>query len=198
MAINNAELARVSTPLTSFSGSVVEPIGKVMLPISLGSYPKRVTKMVMFLVIDTPSAYNVILGRPSLNSFQAIASTYHLKLKFTTPNEIGEEVGDRRQARECYANSLRKELKDRSNEVSSRGKAPITIEELPAAREGEGDPLIAKKRMVEERMGPAEEVKTIKLTQQPDIKTVKIGTLLDSQLESSLVAFLQENISAFA
>ncbi|KAL0313363.1 UNVERIFIED_CONTAM: Transposon Ty3-G Gag-Pol polyprotein [Sesamum radiatum] len=51
---------------------------------------------------------------------------------------------------------------------------------------------------MEERMGPAEEVKTIELTQQPDIRTVKIGTLLDSQLESTLVAFLQKNISAFA
>ncbi|KAL0303252.1 UNVERIFIED_CONTAM: hypothetical protein Sradi_6193300 [Sesamum radiatum] len=87
MGINNAELTKVNTPLTSFSGSIVEPIGEVMLPISLGSYPKRVTRMVRFLVVDAPSAYNVILGRPSLNSFQAIASTYHLKLKFPTPTE---------------------------------------------------------------------------------------------------------------
>ncbi|KAL0399744.1 UNVERIFIED_CONTAM: hypothetical protein Sradi_2317700 [Sesamum radiatum] len=67
MGINNAELIKVNTPLTSFSGSIVEPIGEVMLPISLGSYPKRVTRMVRFLVVDAPSAYNVILGRPSLS-----------------------------------------------------------------------------------------------------------------------------------
>ncbi|KAL0366950.1 UNVERIFIED_CONTAM: hypothetical protein Sradi_3585100 [Sesamum radiatum] len=132
-----------------------------MLPISLGSYPKRVTKMVKFLVVDAPSAYNVILGRPSLNSFQAIASTYHLKLKFPTPNGIGEEVGDRRQARECYANSLKKESKDRPNETSSNGKAPAVSE--AGAIGGERDPLIAKKKKVEERMGPVEEVKTVEL-----------------------------------
>ncbi|KAL0367493.1 UNVERIFIED_CONTAM: Retrovirus-related Pol polyprotein from transposon opus [Sesamum radiatum] len=149
MGINNAELTRVNTPLTNFSGSVVEPMGEVMLPISLGSYLKRVTKMVKFLI-----------------------------------------------ARECYANSL-KEPKDRPNEISSCGKAPIVSEEVTAAKGGERDPLIAKKRKVEERMGPAEEVKTIELTQQPNIRTVKIGTLLDSQLERMLVAFLQENISAF-
>ncbi|KAL0448146.1 UNVERIFIED_CONTAM: hypothetical protein Slati_1942500 [Sesamum latifolium] len=102
MKINNAKLTRVNTPLTSFSGTIVEPVGKVMLPLSLGSYLKRVTKMVKFLIVNAPFAYNVILGRPSLNSFQAIASTYHLKLKFSTPNGIGEEVGDQRQARECY------------------------------------------------------------------------------------------------
>ncbi|KAL0291838.1 UNVERIFIED_CONTAM: hypothetical protein Sradi_7011200 [Sesamum radiatum] len=143
--INNAELAWANTPLTNFSGSVVKPVGEVMLPISLGSYPKRVTKMVKFLVVDTPSAYNVIFGRPSLNSFKAIASTYHLKLKFSTPNGIGEEVGDRRQARECYANSL-KESKDRPNEVSSSGKAPTVSKEVTAAKGGKRDPLIAKKR----------------------------------------------------
>ncbi|KAL0312175.1 UNVERIFIED_CONTAM: hypothetical protein Sradi_5616800 [Sesamum radiatum] len=92
MRVNNAELTRVNTPLTSFSGSIVEPVGEVMLPMSQGSYPKRVTKMVKFLVVDTPSAYNVILGRPSLNSFKAIASTYHLKLKFPIPDGIGEEA----------------------------------------------------------------------------------------------------------
>ncbi|KAL0413140.1 UNVERIFIED_CONTAM: hypothetical protein Sradi_1515700 [Sesamum radiatum] len=130
MGINNAELTRVNMPLTSFSGSIVEPVGEVVLPISLGSYPKRMTKIVKFLVVDTPSANNVILRRPSLIFFQAIASTYHLKLKFPTPNGIGEEVGDRRQARECYVNSLKKESNDRPNEILSRGKTPIIPEKV--------------------------------------------------------------------
>ncbi|KAL0313355.1 UNVERIFIED_CONTAM: hypothetical protein Sradi_5734800 [Sesamum radiatum] len=123
----------------------------MMLPISLGSYPKRVTKMVRFLVVDAPLQYNVILGRPSLNSFQAIASTYHLKLKFPTRNGVGEEVGDRRQARECYANSLKKESKGRPNEASSNGKAPAMSE--AGAIRGKQDPLITKKRKVESARG---------------------------------------------
>ncbi|KAL0453524.1 UNVERIFIED_CONTAM: Transposon Ty3-G Gag-Pol polyprotein [Sesamum latifolium] len=197
MGINNAELTRVNTPLTSFSGSVVEPVGEVTFPMSLGSYPRRITKMVKFLVVNTPSAYNVILGRSSLNVFQAIASTYHLKLKFPTPNGIGEEVGDRRHARECYANSLKKKANDPPNESSNRGNASINSEDVIATSD-EKDPLATKKRKVEERMGPIEVVKTIELTQQPGLKTTKIETLLDPQLEKMLVAFLQENISTFA
>ncbi|KAL0439164.1 UNVERIFIED_CONTAM: hypothetical protein Slati_2399400 [Sesamum latifolium] len=104
MGIDKVRLMLVNTPLTSFSGDIMEPLGEVMLPISLGSYPKRVTKFVKFLVIDSPSAYNVILGRPSLNLFQAVASTYHMKIKFPTPNGVGEE----RKARECYASTLKK------------------------------------------------------------------------------------------
>ncbi|KAL0426872.1 UNVERIFIED_CONTAM: Transposon Ty3-G Gag-Pol polyprotein [Sesamum latifolium] len=172
-------------------------MGEVTLPMSLGSYPKRITKMVKFLVVNSPSAYNVILERPSLNAFQEIASTYHLKLKFPTPNGIGEEVGDRRQARECYANFLKKKANDPPNESSNKGKALINPEEVIAARD-EKDPLTTRKRKIEERMGPMEEVKTIELAQQPGLRTAKIGTLLDPKLEKKLVAFLQENISTFS
>ncbi|KAL0408267.1 UNVERIFIED_CONTAM: hypothetical protein Sradi_1761100 [Sesamum radiatum] len=69
---------------------MIEPLGEVTLPLSLGSYPKRSTKMVKFLVVKAPSAYNIILGRPGLNIFRAVASTYHMKLKFPTPDGIGE------------------------------------------------------------------------------------------------------------
>ncbi|KAL0314999.1 UNVERIFIED_CONTAM: hypothetical protein Scaly_2899200 [Sesamum calycinum] len=50
MGINNAELTRINTPLTSFSGNIMEPMGEVILPISLDSYPRRATKMIKFLV----------------------------------------------------------------------------------------------------------------------------------------------------
>ncbi|KAL0307573.1 UNVERIFIED_CONTAM: hypothetical protein Sangu_3021700 [Sesamum angustifolium] len=107
MGIDNARLTPMNTALTNFSGDIVEPLGEIVLPISLGSYPRRTTKFVTFLVVDSPSAYNVIFGRPNLNLFQAVASTYHLKIKFPTHNGIGEEIGDSRQARECYAITLK-------------------------------------------------------------------------------------------
>ncbi|KAL0381661.1 UNVERIFIED_CONTAM: hypothetical protein Sangu_0230400 [Sesamum angustifolium] len=170
MGINNAELTWINTPLTSFSGNIVEPIGEVTLPISLGSYPRRATKMIKFLVLDAPSAYKVILGRPSLNSFQAIASTYHLKLKFPTPAGIGEEIGDRRQARECYANSLKGELNNQpiiKSGILSKEKTTVTTKEVPMEKSNEGEPQANKKRKVdEEHMEPTKEVKTIELTQE--------------------------------
>ncbi|KAK4389832.1 hypothetical protein Sango_2320200 [Sesamum angolense] len=80
LGIDNAQLRKVNTPLTGFSGEMIEPLGKVMLPLSLGSLPKRSTKMVKFLVVKAPSAYNIILGRPSLNLF----SSYSLHLPHET------------------------------------------------------------------------------------------------------------------
>ncbi|KAL0312893.1 UNVERIFIED_CONTAM: hypothetical protein Sradi_5688600 [Sesamum radiatum] len=62
LGIDNAQLRSVNTPLTGFSGEMIEPLGEVTLPLSLGSYPKRSTKLVKFLVVKAPSAYNIILG----------------------------------------------------------------------------------------------------------------------------------------
>ncbi|KAL0282668.1 UNVERIFIED_CONTAM: hypothetical protein Sangu_2938200 [Sesamum angustifolium] len=107
LEIDNAQLRKVNTPLTGFSGEMVEPLGEVMLPLSLGSLPKRSTKMVKFLVVKAPSAYNIILGRPSLNLFRAIASTFHMKLKFPTSIGVREVVGDELMTRVCYVNTLR-------------------------------------------------------------------------------------------
>ncbi|XP_073137052.1 uncharacterized protein [Henckelia pumila] len=88
MGISNAQLTPINTALVGFSGEVVEALGEITLPLSLGSYPKRSTKMVKFLVVKSSSAYNVIMGRSSLYIFQAISSTYHMKLNFPTPGHL--------------------------------------------------------------------------------------------------------------
>ncbi|KAL0320262.1 UNVERIFIED_CONTAM: hypothetical protein Sradi_5287700 [Sesamum radiatum] len=108
---------------------MIEPLGEVTLPLSLGSYPNRSTKMVKFLVVKAPSAYNIILGKPGLNMFQAIASTYHMKLKFPTPDGVGEATGDERMARECYANTL-KRSREKLGEIEADKKGKMKLNEI--------------------------------------------------------------------
>ena len=45
---------------------------------------------VTFLVADYSSTYNAILGRPTLNSWKAVTSTYHLMIKFLIDYGVGE------------------------------------------------------------------------------------------------------------
>ncbi|KAL0402285.1 UNVERIFIED_CONTAM: hypothetical protein Slati_4258400 [Sesamum latifolium] len=98
--------------------------------------------MLKFLVVDVPSAYNVILGRPTLNAFQAVISTYHMKIKFSTPGGVREVQGDPFQSRKCYIEAVRKGQKRTSDETpkgapsSKRGKE-LELEEVP---EGTGTP----------------------------------------------------------
>ena len=64
-------------------------------------------KVVEFDVVDTPSEYNVLLGRPILIALEAVASARHLALKFLTPKGIGTIKGDQLAGRECYSISIR-------------------------------------------------------------------------------------------
>ena len=79
----------------------VQLVGIITLPVVLGSYPRQITKKVNFLVMDCSSSYNAIIGRPTLNSWKAVTSTYHLSVKFPTDNGVGQVQGDQLAAREC-------------------------------------------------------------------------------------------------
>ena len=72
------------------------------LTVTVGMYPKQLTRQLDFLVVDCPSSYNVIIGRPTLNKWKSAISTYCLKVKFPTENSVGEVRGDQVLARECY------------------------------------------------------------------------------------------------
>ncbi|KAL2228385.1 UNVERIFIED_CONTAM: hypothetical protein Sindi_1818200 [Sesamum indicum] len=102
MDLENVRLKPLRTPLVGFGGSEVVPDGVIELPVSLGGKPKRKTCMVQFLVVDSPFAYNVVLGRSGMNKFKAVVSTYHLKMKFPTTHGVGEVTCDQRTARQCY------------------------------------------------------------------------------------------------
>ena len=58
------------------------------------------------MVVDCPSSYNVIIGRPTLNKWKAATSTYCLKVKFPTDNGVGQVKGDQVLAIKCYQADL--------------------------------------------------------------------------------------------
>ena len=69
-------------------------MGAVTLLVTVGDYLQQITKDVTFIVIDCSPVYNAILGRPTLNSWKAVTSTYHLMIKFPTKYGVGEVRGD--------------------------------------------------------------------------------------------------------
>ena len=77
-------------------------MGVITLPLTVGEYPRESYVMADFLVIDQPSPFNAVLGRPALKALKAITSIYHLLLKFPTPNRVGQVRGNQEEARRCY------------------------------------------------------------------------------------------------
>lgn len=102
------ELEPIARTLYGFMGGSIQPRGQILLQVRLGEPHLQKTKMVNVLVIDTTCEYNMILERPSLNSFQHVVSTYHMKLKFPAVEKFGEIVGDQLCSRKCYVKAIKK------------------------------------------------------------------------------------------
>ena len=96
MGIGREKLELVNTHLRGFSEEKVLPLGSIQLILTLGDPPCQATTRARFLVVDAPSAYNMLLGRPSLNAIKAIPSAYHMMIKFPTVKRGGN--GSRRSA----------------------------------------------------------------------------------------------------
>ena len=112
MGIGREKLEPVNAHLLGFSGEKVLPLGSVHLVLTLGDPPCQVTKTIKFLIVDAPSAYNMLLGRPSLNAIRVVPSAYHMVVKFSTENGVGMVRGDQRVARECYVASMKQKVVD--------------------------------------------------------------------------------------
>ncbi|GAV77041.1 hypothetical protein CFOL_v3_20513, partial [Cephalotus follicularis] len=58
------QLRPVKTPLLGFAGEMVHPLGSIYLSVVAGMAPCQTQVQMTFLVVDTPSPYNAIVGRP--------------------------------------------------------------------------------------------------------------------------------------
>ncbi|KAL0404343.1 UNVERIFIED_CONTAM: hypothetical protein Sradi_2075100 [Sesamum radiatum] len=62
--LGDVSLEKVNTSLYGFAGEVVHPRSMISLPLMMGTGTMRKTCLLKFLMVDVPSAYNVILGNP--------------------------------------------------------------------------------------------------------------------------------------
>ncbi|GAV92898.1 hypothetical protein CFOL_v3_36276, partial [Cephalotus follicularis] len=65
------QLKPVKTPLVGFAGDTIHPLGSIHLSVVAGTSPRQTQVEMTFLVVDTPSPYNAIVGRPGLNLLEA-------------------------------------------------------------------------------------------------------------------------------
>ena len=148
----------------------VQPVGTISLSVVVGAYPQQITKDVNFLVVDCSSSYNAIIGRPTLNSWKAVTSTYHLSVKFPTEHRVRQVQGDQLAARECYLAML----------AMDEQVQTMNIEE---------------KRVVVE---PTEALVDISLDENNPERCSRVGADLEGKIKEDLVQFLKKNIDVFA
>ena len=125
---------------------------------------------VNFLVVDCSSSCNTIIGRPTLNSWRAATSTYHLSVKFPTEYGIGEVQKDQLAARECYLAMM----------AMGEQMQTMSIEE--------------RRTLVE----PIEILEDVPLDESNLKKFTKIRTSMGEKTKQELVGFLKQSTDAFS
>ena len=174
IGIGRERLEPVSTHLRGFSGEKVLPLGSIQLVLTLGEPSCQETTTARFLIVDAPSAYNMLLGRPYLNAIKAVPSAYHMIIKFPTMHGVGTVRGDQRVARECYTASMKQKMADNVNV----GELDIRDEVLT-------------------RPEPSEELELVLLDDDWE-HLAYIGSKLAKDLKSLLAQFLRQNRDIFA
>ena len=169
MGIRREKLEPINVHLQGFSGEKVLPLRSVQLVLTLGDPSCQATTAVRFLIVNAPSAYNILLSRPSLNVVRALPSAYHMVIKFPTTNGVGMVQGNQLIARKCYSASMKQ-----------KAVGSICMDELNIRDEVGIQPTLSK------------ELEPIQLDDQQE-HLIYIGSRLAKDVKDLLVHFLKHN-----
>ncbi|XP_073119948.1 uncharacterized protein [Henckelia pumila] len=182
MDLGEYKVEPVVTSLFGFTGHAIRPTGLINLPLTLGKDRTSKTRIVSFIIVDAPSAYNVILRRPVMTTFMAVASALYQKIKFPVGNEVGEVQGDQKISRKCYVEEVRIEQK----------AVKIKHDDRPGPRDRE------QVNLLEENAPVMAEEECEEIIICPPTGSVKVARTLEPILKKQLIQCLMENKDAFA
>ncbi|KAK8948410.1 hypothetical protein KSP39_PZI005291 [Platanthera zijinensis] len=102
MKVEPRRIVASDGPLFGFSGERKEVEGGVGLQVKLGGTSRNCR----FVIVDAPSSYNAIFGRPLISAFRCVPSSFHQCLKFNSDGIQVRIKGDSRMARQCYVTAV--------------------------------------------------------------------------------------------
>ncbi|XP_072064597.1 uncharacterized protein [Arachis hypogaea] len=179
LGLRDADLTTHQHGIIGLGDHFIKPDGVISLPISVGPSQGRRSAMAEFVILRDSTAYNIILGRKTINDFEAIINTKLLVMKFVTDDRsIGSVRGDLETAVACDNASL--SLRKKSKEASGVFLADLDarVDDKPRP-EPEGD---LEKFMI----GDAEERFTF------------VNKNLPHELKEPLVEMIRANRDLFA
>ncbi|XP_057720059.1 uncharacterized protein LOC130934515 [Arachis stenosperma] len=139
LGLKDADLTTHQHGVIGLGDHFIKPEGVISLPISVGQLQGRRSAMAEFVILRDSTAYNIILGRKTINDVEAIINTKLLVMKFVTDDgSIGTIRGDLETAVACDNASL--SLRKKSKEASGVFLADLDarVEDNPRP-EPEGD-----------------------------------------------------------
>ncbi|VFQ71635.1 unnamed protein product [Cuscuta campestris] len=174
MGLKNELLKRVRTPLSGFTGDIIDSEGLVEVMVTFGDGEHKKTIPVEFLVVRLLGSHNLILGRPALEDLDSVTSVKYLSMKFPTDSGVGVCRGNQRLARLCYQKQTKK-MDAHDLRVDSIATALL--------KEEEGRP----------RAEPAEDTEDVVIMEEQQEKKIKLGINISAELRTKIIQVLREN-----
>uniref|UniRef100_A0A803M1Y5 Uncharacterized protein n=1 Tax=Chenopodium quinoa TaxID=63459 RepID=A0A803M1Y5_CHEQI len=174
MRIGRKYLTPVSYPVIGLNRSMVRPEGSIVLQVRMGEGPAVRDVMAEFLVIDVPSSYNAIVGRPLIHDMQVVVSPYYLTMVYVSNAGTTERVrGSQIMARECYVSALKQSSRQRTCE-----QTPSKRERVPSAHDLAME-IFNTRPVTAPRPSPRGE--TVEIELQPGVPgmVVRVGSDMD-------------------
>jgi ribonuclease HI len=183
MGISHSLLKPSDNPLYGFGGKATFPVGKIELPLSFGVAPNARSEQVTFDIVDMVYPYNAIMGRGSINKFEAAIHGLYLCMKISGLQGVITVYGNQQTAR----NIERDFVPEQQNVHCLMTQREVPEATRPAANKHE-------KAQLQSNDG----TKTVPLDPVTPKQTVIISEDLTSQDEEKLISCLSRNKDVFA
>jgi hypothetical protein len=176
MQETNDKIHDATHPLSGFGGKQIVALGKITMPVTFGYVHNTRTEQVVFDIVDMEYPYNAIIGRGTLNAFEAILQPAYLCMKI--PSEQGPIAvhGSQEAAR-------------RAEGSWTDSKAIHNIDETEAYQQ------YKHKR---EKVASVDQPKPMLLCEDIAEQKVLLGSQLFDEQEKTLLRFLFNNKDVFA
>ncbi|XP_028100745.1 uncharacterized protein LOC114300094 [Camellia sinensis] len=136
LGLSEQHLTPAAAPLIGFNSQPEWSLGRIALPVVAGTK----TLQIEFLVINTLSPYNAILGHSWIHQMEAVPSTYHQLIRFPTEHGVEQILGDQVASKHCFMATLK--AKQLCNRVQT-----VEMAEQPVLEDVGGAP---EEKMVED------------------------------------------------
>jgi hypothetical protein len=163
-------------PLCGFRGMQIAALGKITMSVTFGFVHNTRTEQVVFDIVDMEYPYNAIIGRGTLNAFEAILHPAYLCMKI--PSEQGPIVvhGSQEAARKAEGNWI----------------------DSKAIHNIDGNEACEQYKYRREKAASADQSKPMLLCEGIAEQKVLLGSQLSEEQEKTLIRFLFNNKDVFA
>ncbi|KAJ8419758.1 hypothetical protein Cgig2_011796 [Carnegiea gigantea] len=196
------DIVPMVNPILGFRGQEVNPTEMIRLSVRFGDKTKSKSLEVDFLIVDVPTGYNVIIGRPTLHKVKAVIAPCLLQLQLEADDgNIGKMRGDQRTTRECYLVSIKPLIEwTRERGTTEPPKIEKRAKVGPAVLVPETLVIHTLTSSEPPRPRPevADEVEYLSLEEERPERTVQLGHDIAAAGRQSLVSLLQEYKDVFA